>query len=173
MNLNIRPMTIDDALDVARIHTESWQAAYKGIIDQIVLDSLDMNKRAISWADGIKNDPSLIRLVAETKGKIKGFVVGLNNRSHPNPNSDAELWAIYVDPKTTQNGIGTSLFKSFLIELQNRDMNSMCVWVLEENEQARRFYEKMGGTLVPDIKTFKAGSNEHQEVCYSYTYKGR
>lgn len=168
MNLKIRPMTIDDAYEVATIHTESWQNAYKGIIDQKILDELDINKRATNWADGIKNEPNLIRLVAEFEGEIKGFVVGLNNRSHPSPESDGELWAIYVNPNTTQSGIGTSLFKSFIAELQKNEMNSMCVWVLEENKQARKFYEKMGGILAPDIKKFKAGSNEHKEVCYKF-----
>jgi ribosomal protein S18 acetylase RimI-like enzyme len=171
MNLKIRPMAIDDAYEVARINTHSWQTAYKGILDQSFLDSLDIDKRASSWTDGIKNDSKLIRLVAETEGTIKGFVVGLNNRSHPNPDSDGELWAIYVDPIKVGNGIGTSLFRKFQNELQNRNMKSMCVWVLEENKQARAFYEKMGGNQTRDSKTFKVGNKEHLEVCYVFQLK--
>jgi hypothetical protein len=49
-----------------------------------------------------------------------------------------------------------------------KNMKSMCVWAIEENTQARKFYEKMGGSLTQDSKTFKAGDKEHLEVCYTF-----
>src|SRR5690554_4231755 len=137
----VRPMTIEDAYKVAKIHTESWQVAYKGIIDQSILDSLDIDQKEKAWTEGIKDDPSLIRLVAEMDGDIKGFAVGLHNRSHPSPNSEGELWAIYIDPNFTFKGLGTTLFVAFQKELLSLGINSMCVWVLEENKNARLFYE--------------------------------
>ncbi|RYZ79191.1 MAG: GNAT family N-acetyltransferase, partial [Proteobacteria bacterium] len=35
-------MLPSDALAVAMVHTQSWQTAYKGIIDQSVLDALSI-----------------------------------------------------------------------------------------------------------------------------------
>lgn len=165
---NIREMRVEDAKDVALIHTQAWQSAYKGIVPQKFLDEIDLKKRQDNWAKGIENDPTLIRLVATNDyGKVLGFVCGLNNRDK-NPNISGELWAIYVNPNSTSNGIGQTLFKGFVEKLVSRDIFSMNVWVLEENIQARQFYEKMGGTLSTHKKNIEIGGKELVEVSYEY-----
>jgi hypothetical protein len=39
-NIEILPMIVEDTETIARIHTQSWQESYKGILEQEYLDSL-------------------------------------------------------------------------------------------------------------------------------------
>lgn len=59
-----------------------------------------------------------------------------------------EIVSIYFLPQYIRKGLGTLLTQAALAELKKMGYQSCCLWVLEENERARRFYEKMG--FVPD-----------------------
>ncbi len=47
--LVIRDARAEDAEDIAGVHVRSWQAAYRGLIDQSVLDGLSVDERAAGW----------------------------------------------------------------------------------------------------------------------------
>ncbi|MGZ3694001.1 MAG: N-acetyltransferase family protein [Bdellovibrionota bacterium] len=167
--MQIRPMLIEDAPAVALIHTRTWQHAYRGILHQQFLDSLDLEKRTQGWRNGMQNNTALIRLVAEEDGGVIGFVAGLDNREPLlAPESDAELWAIYVHPEKMGKGAGKKLFAAFKDELKNRGKKRFCLWVLCENHSGRRFYEMQGGILGSALKKAEIGGKEVEEVVYEF-----
>ena len=43
----------------------------------------------------------------------------------------------------------------------------MVIWCLEENKNARKFYEKMGGKLYK-TRNIEIGNKKYPEVCYKY-----
>lgn len=55
-----------------------------------------------------------------------------------------EIVSIYFLPQYMGKGFGTLLMQAALAELKKMGYQSCCLWVLEENERARHFYEKMG-----------------------------
>lgn len=168
MKIKIEAMTINDSKSVAEIHTKSWQFAYKGIVPQEFLDGIDTKKREENWTKGMIEDPSLIRLVAkDDNNNILGFVCGLHNREK-NIQIDSELWAIYVHPEKIKHGIGKLLFSSFIDKLRIKNFSTMNVWVLEKNNNARSFYEKMGGALSKYKKEIEIGGEKLMEVSYEY-----
>lgn len=165
----IRRMRPEDAPVVAEIHIQSWREAYKGIINQDFLDSLDLQKRTEGWKAGVeKNDPPLLRLVCEKNGKVRGFACGLENRSPVEmPDCDSELWAIYVDPASTRIGVGGALLEGFIAELGALGKSKLCIWTLTDNHRARHFYEKSGGVL-RGKKVTKIAGQELPEVGYEF-----
>jgi hypothetical protein len=48
-----------------------------------------------------------------------------------------------------------------------RGNKSLCLWVLEENASARRFYERLGGVIIGE-KTEVDGEHEFSEVAYGW-----
>jgi GNAT superfamily N-acetyltransferase len=54
------------------------------------------------------------------------------------------LDALYVVPEYWSSGIGSALHDRALDDLSTRGPMHCHLWVLEENEQARRFYERRG-----------------------------
>ena len=169
MALLVRRMKPEDAPSVAEIHIASWREAYRGIIRQDFLDSLDVAQRSAGWKAGVeKNDPPILRLVCEREGKILGFACGLGNRSPTEmPDCDSELWAIYVDPQSTRGGVGRALLEGFKAELRAVGKTKLCIWALQENTRARRFYEKSGGVL-KGTKITKIAGQELPEVGYEF-----
>jgi ribosomal protein S18 acetylase RimI-like enzyme len=165
----VRRMRSEDSLAVATIHTLAWQKAYKGIVDQSFLDSIDIQKRAANWKRGTEtNDPAIIRLVSGNESHIFGFACGLENRTKAElPDCDAELWAIYVHPDHMNQGFGKALVDQFKEELRSMEKARFCIWTLEANLQARRFYEKQGGRLT-GFKEVKIGDQQLPEVGYEF-----
>jgi ribosomal protein S18 acetylase RimI-like enzyme len=59
------------------------------------------------------------------------------------PAGSAEIWALYVRPDRQRRGIGTALLAKALEEIGEADAY---LWVLEDNQVGRAFYEKHGWT---------------------------
>jgi hypothetical protein len=51
MGTVIRDATATDAAAIAGIHVRSWQSAYRGMIDDVVLDGLSVARRASDWTE--------------------------------------------------------------------------------------------------------------------------
>jgi ribosomal protein S18 acetylase RimI-like enzyme len=133
----IRPGTPEDAEAVARVHIETWQAAYAHVFPREDLESLS-GERAARRAELHRRSPPI---VAEENGQIVGFVsVGPGN----DPGTDGELYAIYVHPDHWGAGFGRELISAGEDRLRELGHTHAILWVLEDNPRARRFYELAG-----------------------------
>jgi len=70
----IRVATLQDAGAIARVHVESWQTTYAGIVPEAYLASLDVGQREASWREWLGFDVDVF--VAEADGEVVGFVGG-------------------------------------------------------------------------------------------------
>ncbi|HEY5921828.1 MAG TPA: GNAT family N-acetyltransferase [Kofleriaceae bacterium] len=140
----VREAVVDDAEGIARVHTDSWQTSYRGILPDTVLDRIDVGQRAESRRK-ILCDRSVFQLVAYdvTHGDIVGFCdAGASRRHMPYA---GEVYAIYLAHRAKRHGLGQDMWERVQAWLAAQDMRSMIVWVLENNHHARRFYEALGG----------------------------
>ena len=69
------------------------------------------------------------------------------------------------------NGIGKKLVEYVKADLKNKNKTKMVIWCLEKNQNARKFYEKMGGNLLSDEKYFEKEGKKYKEVGYVYNIK--
>jgi ribosomal protein S18 acetylase RimI-like enzyme len=162
----IRPATQADVPAIARIHVDSWRAAYRGIMPDATLDSLSYADHEERWQLRVQPDAGSITLIAEQEnGQIAGFVTGGKERTG-DPLYDAELYAIYLDPPYTRQGIGTQLTRSLARALHTSGYHSLLVWVLSDNN-ACRFYEALGGNYVRDA-TITIGGVSLPERAYGW-----
>jgi len=143
----LRPAEPADALDVARVHVRSWQAAYRGILPNAYLDGLKPEDRAphydFSHADSAK--PHTI--VAVEGAAIMGFSTTLPGRDADLAQS-GELAALYVDPEHWGRGFGAVLIAAARARLAERGFRTAYLWLLHGNTRADRFYRVDG--WVPD-----------------------
>jgi GNAT superfamily N-acetyltransferase len=56
----------------------------------------------------------------------------------------AELYALYVHPAWWSTGTGRALMERVLARSSRAGYSSITLWVLRDNQRARRFYEKAG-----------------------------
>lgn len=146
--VTVREATIDDAEQIARVHTTTWQVAYRGLLPDDFLDLLDWRVRRDNWvarlSDGSEQTGNT--LVAESGGTVVGFAVVGPPRDADLEGSGpqvVEMYAIYVDPVHWQSGIGSALWRAAR-ELLDPLTSDVVLWVLADNERARTYYERMG-----------------------------
>ncbi|QOV34395.1 GNAT family N-acetyltransferase [Streptomyces ferrugineus] len=164
--IRIRPMALPDCHRVAEIRIGGWRTAYRGLIPQSHLDTLDVAQDAerrrsyFAQADG-----SVLDLVAEQDGEVMGWACHGPYRDGEVRTADAELYAIYVDPGRYGAGIGRALLQESVRRCTAAGHRRMLLWVLRDNARARRFYERAGfradgaeepfevdGVAVPEVR---------------------
>ncbi len=154
--LTIRSAEIKDAPAIAKVHVDTWQMAYRGIVPQDYIDNLTVQNRTMSWVRLLERNTDLITLVSENHdGRIVGFASGGRIR-HREPRFEAEISTLYVAPHAQRQGHGRRLFMALSNRLAQRGFKGLFVWVLAEND-ARSFYETLGGREVSEITRDFAG----------------
>lgn len=170
-NLIIRKAKLIDIPEVVDIQITGWQEAYKGIIDDDYLESLNLEReKRIKKLENNYSNGNFI--VAELDNEIVGFCryVNSNEFSKEVKNADCELTVLYVKPSLKNNGIGSALFKHVINEMNDLNKNLMILWCFKDNTLSIKFYEKMGGIIISE-KTKVIGNEEKVEVCFSYNIK--
>ena len=164
--MRIRPVTLEDATSIARVHVASWRAAYVGIVPQAYLDALDESQFAERWHNWIMTETSASICVVETNSGLCGFASAGPIRK-PVSFYDGELYAIYLLPDMQRRGIGRQLFVHMARELAARKLNHILVWTLRQNPSTG-FYERLGGSVVAeDVE--EIGGESLPTIAYGWT----
>ena len=150
---------------MAKIKVDSWQHTYKNIIDQKYLDSLNYEEQTNKYIDSFDEYKSTVLVAEDTNNhKIIGYACF---STEVNEFADSELISLYLDPKHTKKGIGTSLFREVTKELKKYNKKTMILWCIKDNKNAIKFYEKLGGIKAFD-KMAKIGNKVYQEYGYLF-----
>ncbi len=134
----------DDAYALAEIHVRAWQAGYRGLLPDTMLDNLSAAERLPRWRERLTAEAERV-LVAELDSQVAGWlVIGPQRDGDLDPQRIGEIYAIYVDPGAWRRGCGKALLARALAELRVQGLAEVTLWVLRSNERARRFYEAQG-----------------------------
>ena len=165
-NLIVRNIEEKDIPSVVDIQIDGWKSAYKGIVDNNILNSMNRNERIEKRKNDYKQNGFI---VAELNNQIVGFCKYIDsNKFTPNiSNIDCELLALYVKPNLKYNGIGTKLFQFVINEFKSKNKTKMILWCLKNNEPSKKFYAKMGGKIIKE-RTIEIGEKEYLEVGFEY-----
>lgn len=139
--------TASDSGEIASLDVRAWQAAYKDVVPEHVLASLEVEKRRSFWAQVLGHPTPQDRvLVTRIEERITGFcLLGPSNDYHiaglsPGPNT-GEIFSLYVSPDNWGEGIGRSLLGEATAEMRALGFVSAVCWLLERNQRGRRFAE--------------------------------
>ncbi len=148
-NIIIRNIEEKDIPNVVDIQIDGWKSAYKGIVDDNILKSMNRNERIAKRKNDYKENGFI---VAELNNQVVGFCryIDSNKFTQDIPNIDCELLALYVKPKLKYNGIGTRLFQFVINDFKSKNKNKMILWCLKDNESSKKFYIKMGGKIIKE-----------------------
>ncbi|MEX1143375.1 MAG: GNAT family N-acetyltransferase [Anaerolineales bacterium] len=163
----VRPGTAADAEAIARVHVQSWQTTYKGLVPDGFLQNLTVQRRAEQWraALTIHQDTNHIFVAEMDEDGIVGFVASGAVRDGRREYT-AEIFAIYLTRTSQGRGLGRLLFEAAVADLKQRGHPSMMLWVLADNP-SRGFYERMGGLPI-DEKEIELGGLMLKEVAYGW-----
>jgi ribosomal protein S18 acetylase RimI-like enzyme len=156
--ISLRPARPGDAAAIAKVHVETWRAAYAGLVPDEYLVSMTESKQALMWNNTIRRAaaPEAV-LAAESTDLPGGRIVGFGSCGGARGQSGSgEIFTLYVAPDWQGQGIGRLLLEALFSRLHGSDLNQAVIWVLSGNP-ARFFYEALGGRRIAERKERFAG----------------
>ncbi|HXV73003.1 MAG TPA: GNAT family N-acetyltransferase [Acidimicrobiia bacterium] len=158
MSDEVRRAVSEDADALADVHVTTWQTAYRGIFPDEFLDGLDREARRRWWRARVEEDTP----VAVVGRPAIGFcLVG-----DADEEGLGEVFAIYVHPDHWRRGHGHRLLRAGSDVLRDMGHERALLWVLRDNDRARRFYESQGWELGKPIRVEEIGGAQVTEVRY-------
>ena len=161
MEYSIERVKLGDEETLAYIQTESWKAAFKGILTQDELDRCTKMEKATAMYR---------RLLEQNIGN--GYILRVDKVPHciawwdVTRESDmpgyAELICIHSLQDNWRQGYGSKMMERVLNDISAAGYSKVMLWVFKDNAIARRFYEKHGFTTEERVK---AGIVP-EEICY-------
>jgi len=166
--LLIRRGVVDDAVEVSKMHAETWRTSYRGLVPDALLDGLTDDRWENGWRRAFESmDPTRVVHVAEIDGRIAGFAGGGRARPGAPPGYVGEVYALYVRPVHQRHGIGRRLLKAAALGFVERGLVPIVIWTLFANPGSRGFYEAAGGTVIGEKREPFDGYELH-EVAYGW-----
>ena len=161
----VRPATLDDAADIARVNVATWRSAYRDLLPDDFLAALTEAYYTERWRRLIGAGSSRV-FVAEEPAGIVGFASGGRERAGEHGFA-GELYAIYVLDSAERRGHGRELVRAVAGALREMNLPDMIVWVLRDNVRARGFYERLGGIYVR-AQPITIGTTTLEELSYGW-----
>lgn len=177
MKIKVRTAVPADAASLARVRMDTWRTSYRGLIPEATIAGMDIEKETARWTARLQAPPgdSFLYTAEIWEGEggslaqapsVVGFCGGGPDRD-ADPEYSGELYAIYVLQAYQGKGVGRMLVQAAVDWLRQRGYGSMVIWVLRDNQPARRFYEVLGGKAVRE-RMIEIGGAQLPEVGYGY-----
>lgn len=163
----IRKNRYEDQEQMAHIKVDGWKNAYDRIISSSYLNALNYKEQTERYQASFEEYKDYV-FVAVRGDEVLGY-----SCFNPTPNVDnfdSELVSLYIKPTEIGRGIGTELFIATRKQMIKFGKKNMIVWCLSDNENAIRFYEKLGGKIVK-TKDAKIGDQTYKEYGFYFQLK--
>lgn len=130
----IRGAALADVPAIATFQTACWREAYRGLVPDAYLDSVDARDRERRWRDRLVSGARQIA-VALAGAEVAGVVSwGAAGQGTP----ELELKSLYVEAAHRGSGLAAALAGRAL------GSSPAQLWVFEDNPRAHAFYRKLG-----------------------------
>jgi ribosomal protein S18 acetylase RimI-like enzyme len=169
----IRRATRKDAAAIGRVHVETWQATYAGLLPNAMLVAMS-DVRQSAWWSQVLADPGEARgvFVADDEemgvvgfgscGPVRDPPEGIDGRE----GRVGEVYTLYVEPDFQNRGLGRRLLDALFRQLKADRCEVAVLWMLAENP-TRFFYEGLGGERVGQRIDTLAGVDV-EEIAYAW-----
>ena len=167
-----------DSTAIARAHIRAWQVGYRDLMPAEFLDGLDESAGAEGWerrlldAGGEATDRVEFLVAEIRRGPDEPFdlvgVTTIGPDREPETETDGEVWMITVRPDAWSRGAGGALLAAAVERLTELGYRRLVLWVLRDNERARRFYEANGWRADGTSTVVEHGGRRLPEVRYTH-----
>lgn len=154
MSLTIRSAVKTDAEQIGTVHYRAWIETYAGMLPESYLAALSAEKSIKIFS---KTECRNI-VVAEVDGEIVGFCGWGEFRDLKQKNM-GEIQGIYILDAYKRRHIGLKMMEYTFVQLKNHGYQKAGLWVLNKNDIAIAFYEKLGFAYGGSCKQVDLGEN--------------
>jgi len=168
MSYLFRTAKTSDAESLAEVHVESWNARYRGMLPDHLLENPETGGQLGRWRRILTSDQPgrFILVAAQADEQVAGFISAGIARS-TKLGFDSEIYALYVASPYWRQRLGLRLMAAAAQRLQLFGHQDLMLWALEDNTPARRFYERLGGAIVAE-RIEKFNGEPLREIAYGW-----
>lgn len=164
--LSIRQPQFEHVGQLADIQIRCWRDTYAAIVPESVLNQHSQATQEPIWL-GILDDRSKLVFAAFHDDKPIGYIVGGPQRRPIVEGVTGHIEALYVLRAYQGRQIGRRLVAALADTWRRHGGASLSVGVLVANQDACRFYERLGGQPVAR-RTFRWGGQDLPQLVYLY-----
>jgi RimJ/RimL family protein N-acetyltransferase len=153
----IREATLDDAAAIAEIICQSWKAAYSDFLPtETIKKHTNIANRTEKFTSILStNNEWNIHLAVKDNNACGTISFGENRES-----DYAEIYFCYAKLEMWGLGFGYKMMKFALENLKQQGFHEVVLYVFEENNLARKFYERQGFTTDGEVISGNHGASE-------------
>ncbi|MFD7919905.1 GNAT family N-acetyltransferase [Streptomyces sp. NPDC059740] len=144
--VQVREMREADIEAVSAIRVRGWQSAYAGLVPRSYLTRMtvedDACRRRIWFSHPERQSTDLTALHGHTP--VGWISFGPWRGKEPELDDAGEVYALYVRPGLTGQGIGSALLGETHARMRQQGFTASLLWVLSDHAGARRFYQRAG-----------------------------
>ncbi len=171
--MRIRRAAKDDAAMIARVHVETWQSAYAGLLPDSMLAGMSDVRHAAMWSQTLsdKSESRGVFVADDVDAGVVGFGSCGPVRDTPEgldgtEQRVGEVYLLYVETDFQNQGVGRRLLDALFRQLRADGFDTAILWMLADNP-TRFFYEGLGGQQVGERTDTFAGADV-DEVAYAW-----
>ena len=151
IEFSIREAVGADIPSISECYLRSWRAAYNGFLQPNVLDEQAQKRGGFDWSREIKSETATVRVAVDSDNRVLGVVQA--DEGLPLPRDLPEIDMLYVDPAAWGSQVAPRLLDAGLGWITRRGHTQARLRVVEVHNRARRFYEREGWQLDPEIES--------------------
>lgn len=144
---SVRIAWVADAAAMGRTQARAWQASYRGLLPAALLDSLDADELAATWAGSLRRPPLATHraLVALEGPTVVGFAaMGPSDDPDADPVRDAQMSVLVVDPQARGRGHGSRLLAAVADTGRADGFRRLTTWLFAHDDALRAFLVSTG-----------------------------
>ena len=151
MEVRIRQAVADEAPALAALQRRTDLFAYASIFPPEAPQP-DLDRMTLDWQRRLRDmhAPNARRYRADIRNLPAGVIIACGDPDDPKL---GYITRLYVDPQEWGRGIGRSLYDDALSYLRSIGYVQASLWVLERNERARSWYERLGWSCTGERKS--------------------
>ena len=158
--VEFRKAGITDALTIIQTRQKVWNATYRGIYPDEVIDEFDYDWHLIAEQNRLKNPNFHCFMVIDRDKCVGYFSYGPARRGF-------RLHSLYLLPAYRRSGLGRVIFERVKSACIGAGFNGMYLDCHPDNHNALGFYQYMGGT----ITSIDSGHQNRQEDCCTVEFR--
>jgi ribosomal protein S18 acetylase RimI-like enzyme len=168
----IRAATPPDLPALAATNIACWRETYDALLPAAFLQDLEADSHCSldHWRELVTRWRILLverDVEPDPAREIAGFVLFADS-SGTLPGFDAQIEKLHLRRSAQGLGLGRRLMQAAAGDLPAMGRHALVIWVIDRNEPAKRFYERLGGVRVGEPLSFTVGPLERHEIAFAW-----
>ena len=169
----VRPATLSDAAEIARIQLDVWRTAYADLLPAAVLAELDAGEAELTWRQTVEQGPAQVFVAVEAEWLV-GFcaagpapedeTAGADGTPAKDSATVALVSSLLVEPRWGRRGHGGRLLAEAGAAMRVAGSTRGIAWVPEPDKASLGFYLRAGWVADGTVRTLDAGGRPLREV---------